>query len=468
MTSRELAIAARSGSDGTPLDVDPQWAWAAYEPDDERPWSRKLAGHLYRRAAFGANWQQLEGAVEAGPQVCVEQLVRPSETASSERSLDDYEAAAARSGGGEALRAWWLRRMLQTPHPLLEKMTLFWHGRFGISLARVNDSQLVFEHVRNLRANALGRYDQLLETVALDPAVYVGLDAAQSRKAIPNENLARQFMERFSVGSDHYGEEDVQEAARAFTGWFVLRGKLRFFEREHDVGTKSVLGRQGNWTGADVVRILLEHPATPRLLVRQLFRFFVSEVTEPTDELLEPLAGALTDDYQVGPVVEKILRSNLFFSAASYRQRIKSPVDFAVGSIRALEGNVPTIPLGADLAKLGQSLYAPPTVKGWVGGRHWINTATLIGREQLAMELLAPEGDYKGKLNPAQLAERYQQATTAKAAEWLVTLLLQDDVHPATQSALNEMIVASQDQPRAAWLREFSARILALPEYQLS
>ena len=232
----------------------------------------------------------------------------------------------------------------------------------------MNDSQLMMRHVRTLRSHALGSYRSLLDGVSQDPAVFLALGADANRKADPNELFSRQLMERFSLGPGHYGEEDVREAARAFTGWFVLRGRLRYFAHEYDAGPKRVLGQEGQWKPGDIVRIVLEQPATPRLIARKLFRWLVSEVDEPSDELMQPMAEMLGKQYDVGQVVETMLRSNVFFSEHALHRRIKSPVEYAVGLVRAFETLVPTLPLGALLAELGQDLYFPPTTRGWVGG----------------------------------------------------------------------------------------------------
>ena len=223
-----------------------------------------------------------------------------------------------------------------TQYPLRERMTIFWHGHFGVSNARVNDSQLMMRHVRTLRTHALGSYRALLDGVSQDPAVFLALGADANRKAFPNERFSRQLMERFSLGPGHYGEEDVREAARAFTGWFVLRGRLRYFAHEYDAGPKRVLGQEGQWQPGDIVRIVLEQPDTPRLIARKLFRWLISEVDEPSDELIQPMAEMLGKQYDVGQVVETMLRSNVFFSEHALHRRIKSPVEYAVGLITAL------------------------------------------------------------------------------------------------------------------------------------
>ena len=444
--------------------ADPEWAWAAYRPDDEQPWDLARAGHLYRRAAFGADWQQLQQAVADGPERSVEKLLRPgADVAAFNGTYDEYESSA----NAAALRAWWLRRMIQTPHPLLEKMTLFWHDHFAASSARVNHAPLMRDHVQLLREHALGSFPPLLEAVSRDPAMLVSVGADQNRKALPNDGYARELFARFSLGPGTFTETDVQEAARAFTGWFVLRNQLRYFPREHDAGVKRILGQEGNFDGGDVVRIVLQKPATPRLLVGKLYRWLISETHEPEETLLAPLAESFAKDYDVAKLVETMLRSNLFFSPAAYRQRVKSPVEFALGIIRGLNGMVPTARLGADLAELGQDLYHPPTVKGWEGGRWWLTGSTLVGRSNLAAALLSGAKPYDDQIDPWAVAGKHGKATVESAARFLMDLFLQGDLDEQVAKALLRTAGRGEDKP-AQRLRRFAHNVVTLPEFQLA
>ena len=448
--------------------ADPERAWAPYQPDARRPWGLALAGHLYRRAASGANWGQLRQALSDGPQRAVDKLLRPEgDVAAFHRTYDEYEASAAGSQSADTLRAWWLRRMIHTPHPLLEKMTLFWHDHFATSNSTVRSALLMHQHVELLRNNALGDYRRLLAAVSRDPAMLVATDSDTNRKARPNENFVRQLMQRFSLGPGNFSEQDVQEAARAFTGCFVLRNELRYIAREHDPGLKRILGHEGNFTGEDVVRIVLGEPATPRLVVRRLYRWLISETEEPGDELIAPLAESFAKDYDVSKLVETILRSNLFFSPAAYRQRVKSPVEFALGIIIGLEGLVSTSRLGSDLAALGQDLYRPPTVKGWPGGRHWINTATLVARSNLALTLLSGSEPYGDRLNPLGVAQKHGHATPESAGRFLLDLFLQGDVEDRVAETLLKTAEGGDADPSER-LRRLAHGVVTLPEFHLA
>jgi hypothetical protein len=450
--------------------TDPRWAWAAYQPDARRPWNIALTGHLYRRAAFGASWGQLQQALSDGPQRTVDKLLQPqADTAAFNSVYDGYEASAA--GSIDGLRAWWLRRIIQTPYPLLEKMTLFWHSHFATNSVNVNNPRLMLRHVQLLRSHALNSFRTLLKAIPRDPAVLIYLGAEANRKALPNENFTHPLMESFTLGPGHYTEKDVREAARAFTGWFVLRGRLRYIPREHDENVKQLLGQKGNFTGDDIVRILLDQRATAQTLVRKLYYWLICETEEPDLKLIAPLVASFAKDYDILRLVETMLRSNLFFSPAAYRRRIKCPVEFAVGVIKGLEGVVSTKQLAQDLAKLGQNLYHPPTVKGWTGGRHWINTATLVERYNLTLALLRGSGPYGNKLNPWIVAKKHDCSTFNSAARFLLDLFLQGDLESDVRDALLKMAQTPDNASGTDLvdtIRRFAHVVVTLPEFHLA
>ena len=441
---------------------DPAWAWARYEADARRPWTLALAGHLYRRAAFGATWDQLQRALRDGPQRTIDGLLRPeADVAAFNRQFDGYEEPSSHSRDANELRAWWLQRMMRTPHPLQEKMTLFWHGHFAANGARVDSAALMQQHVRLLRSQALGSFRELLPGIVRDPAMFLSFDAKAGRKAFLNENFPRALMETFALGAGNFTEDDVRGAARAFTGCFVLQDELRFIEREHDTGTKRILGREGRFAADDVARILLEQPATARLIVRKLYRWLISETAEPDDALLSPLAGSFAKNYDVMALVETVLRSNLFFSEAAYRQRIKSPVELVLGVLKGFEEGASATRLADALARLGQNLLHPPTVKGWTGGRNWINPATLAGRLNLVAALLKSDEAYGGRLNPAALAGRHAHPGADGGARFFGELFLQGD-------AKLDDIGADGGRDADARASRAAYAVLALPEFQLA
>jgi len=450
--------------------TDPDWAWAAYQPNAQQPWNLIQVGHLFRRAAFGANWGQLQQALSDGPQRTVDKLLEPqADTATFNNIYDKYDNSAA--GSIKSLRAWWLRRMIQTPQPLLEKMTLFWHSHFATKSDKVKNPRLMLQHIRLLRSQALSSFRDMLQAISQDPAVLIWLGADVNRKASPNENFARTLMEIFTLGPGHYNERDVSEAARAFTGWFVLRSQLRYIPREHDINTKEVLGERGHFNSDDVLRIVLKQPATSQMIVRKLYRLLICETEEPNALVINPLAESFAKDYDILKLTETMLRSNLFFSRAAYRQRIKSPVEFALGIVKAMEEVVSTTQLAQDLFDLGQNLYNPPTVNGWVGGQHWIDSATIVRRHNLALALLQGSKPYTDKLNPWILSNKYERSTIESAAQFLLDLFLQGDLAPNVHDTIMKKVQESSgsdiDDPERI-LRNFTHSVVTLPEFHLA
>jgi uncharacterized protein (DUF1800 family) len=273
--------------------------------------------------------------------------------------------------------------MLGTPYPLLEKMTLFWHDYFAVAGARVGKAGLIERRVRMLRKHALGRFDELLREVTRDPATLIALDARANRKAQPAEGFARALVGLYTLGPGQFRADNVQETARAFTGSFVLRDEFRFLPDQHDERSPSA---------DEALRKLLAHPATPRRVVRKLYRWLVSEMQEPSEALLNPLAETFARDFDIAKLAGTMLRSSHFFSSAAIRQRVKSPLEYALGIAAEFEVTVPPAQLHRQLAALGQDLLEPPTRAGWPGGRRWLNRFTLVGRHNLATTLLAGKG----------------------------------------------------------------------------
>jgi hypothetical protein len=380
--------------------IDPTEAWQPWRPSPADPWSRKWAAHLYRRAAFGPSRGDLVEAERLGPEGTLDLLLRGRPNAEHlQKDLTDIgRIAASRDDLGEQLRGWWLYCILQGGHPLREKMTLFWHNHFATSIVKVQSAPLMFRQNVLLRQHALGKFGPLLQEMSKDGAMLVWLDSNSNVKGRPNENYARELMELFSLGVGNYTEKDIREAARAFTGWHSDGYGFDFAASAHDDGIKTVLGQTGKWNGDDVVRIVLRQPAAARFLVGKLYQFLISENATPSDSFLEPLCVAFRQsDYDIAALVRTMLASRHFYSAHAFRQRVKSPVEFVVGAVRAVylrfgEGEAEYRPLPQQvlvprLEAMGQQLFAPPNVKGWRGGRSWLNTSTLLERANFAANL---------------------------------------------------------------------------------
>lgn len=372
------------------------------------------AAHLLRRAGLGGSPGEINGLVSLGREAAVDSLINYEQTDNGEmvallgRSFDfsnPFEFAKFNRG---ELERWWLTRMTHTRRPFEEKMTLFWHNHFATAASKVDD---IFMYLQNLtlRSHALGRFDDLLLKVAQDPAMLIWLDGITNVAGKPNENFSRELQELFTMGirevvtgEENYSELDVQEIARAFTGWKFFHPRLDpdpysyvFIENppEHDNGAKTVYGQQGNYNGKDIIDIVSAQPATARYLTWKLFNFFVYQLTnsEADRNTIEKFAAVYLKDnnHSIKRLVRAIFLSDEFFSERARFGLVKSPVELIVGAIKALgarynpgtsanqeNANI----LAAISIFLGQELFNPPDVAGWRLNLSWINTSTLLNR----------------------------------------------------------------------------------------
>jgi uncharacterized protein (DUF1800 family) len=446
-------------------ELDPAWAWSAFEPTAESPWDRAAAAHLFRRIGFGADSRQLDEAVKATPAEIVQRLVRgEAADEAAAKELDALGDTVAASGNPEALAAWWLHRMIHTTDAALEKLTLFWHGHFATSGAKVRDAQLMLAQNRMFRRHARGPFEALVLAVSRDPAMLLYLDSATNRKVRPNENYAREVMELFCLGLDNYTERDIQETARSFTGWEVRNGRFRFNSFQHDTAEKTIFGRRGNFDGDEAVRIILDQPAAARFIAGKLFRYYVADEPDPRAELIEPLAAMLRENgFEIGPVVERIAGSRLFFSPHARARKIRAPVDSSLNLLKALETTTNTKRLAEDLLQLGQGVFFPPNVKGWDGGRTWINSSTLIGRANLVRRLVADSQDRFAGGSLAALVEKHA-GSPDEAVDWLAGVLLAAPLMESSRQTLVD-IARQGDKPQA--YANLVTAIGTLPEFQL-
>jgi uncharacterized protein (DUF1800 family) len=467
-------------ADATEKTIDPRWAWEPYRPSAQAPWDVRRVGHLYRRASFGATHAELEEGVKAGPEAVLDRLLKGGpRQAEFDAEMAPLARTIARANNAQQLQAWWLARMLYSPHPLQEKLTLFWHNHFATSNAKVQSARFMLGQYERLRRHALGNFATLLREMSSDPAMMVWLDTRDSKKGNPNENYARELMELFSLGIGHYTEKDIREAARAFTGWEIQGAEAVFNQRQHDDGTKTVLGQKGPWKGEDVVRICLEQKAAAPFIAGKLYTFLVSETVPATPELLGPLADRFrTSGYDFGALARTVLSSNLFFSRAAYRTRVKAPVDFALGIVRALEGRIGTSAVAVALDGLGQKVFYPPDVKGWLGGPTWLNGQTLLFRQNLALALTSTEDPrFASRTDPAALARKYGLNSDEAVVDFFLRLFLQGDVPAPTRARLLDYQRRAHGlQMPAYWsaadaaghrVRALCHLVLTLPEFQL-
>ena len=373
------------------------------------------ARHLLTRTGFGATDAEIRGYTGLGREQAVARLlqgvrttaVTPIPAALNEfvrpghiKALPDDERKAVVAQqfiASVELRTWWLREMLDTPSPLTERMTLFWHNHFVSAQTKVKSPVLMLRQNLLLRQHAVGNFATLLHAVARDPAMLVYLDNAQNRKAEPNENFAREVMELFTLGEGRYGERDVKEAARAFTGWSLDPddGTFVFRRFQHDGGDKTVLGRTGNLDGDDVLDVLLAQPACAEFIVGKLWHEFVSP--EPDAAEVTRIAAVLRNArYDIRTALRLLLTSDAFYAPDKRAVLIKSPVELVVGTLHGFGVETGELaPFAFLTAALGQNLFSPPNVKGWPGGETWINSTTLLQRRQFLDRLFRGE-DLRG------------------------------------------------------------------------
>jgi len=380
-------------------------------------WNDATAAHLLNRASFGATPTEIEVARKKGLSSVVGELVdvgtdaanAPPPVWAHPRNIRQIrkEIKAARNLGenfqekvrgvrmkeGENtldLRRWWLERMMTGLAPLLEKMTLFWHGHFATSVQKVKDAYWMWLQNDTLRRNALGNFAALTKKMSRDPAMMIYLDLQQSRKEHPNENWARELMELFTVGIGNYTEQDIREAARAFTGYRIdmTTQQFRFAPFQQDLGRKTFMGRTGAFNGDDIIDILMKQPACAQFIGRKLWRYFVED--DPPQQIVDAVSSRIREhNYDMRPVLREIFSSEEFYSDRAMRTQIKSPIHYIVQTSKLLEAKLPSpIVTQNAMRQMGQILFAPPNVKGWDGGKAWISTSTLLFRYNFANYLI--------------------------------------------------------------------------------
>lgn len=447
-------------------------AWMPYAPSDSEPWNLRRVVHMHRRAGFAATWSELERDLHDGPQTSLDRLLNghahtigvPADFESTAGVIGDAAVAANNPG---RLKAWWLYRMVFSPDPLTERLTLFWHNHFATSNLKVNDVALMRGQNEIFRRHAKARFGELLPLAVKHPATLVWLDADSNRADHPNENLAREIMEVFTLGVGHYKETDVKEAARALTGWSIKRGEFRDEGRYHDDGEKVILGNSGRWRGGDLVRTLLAHPALPQRLAQRICELFMAEGAVDQGARESLVLGLRQNDLDIGWAVETVLRSQRFFADCNIANRIAGPVEFVVGMVRALEMFDPppsTLMLSEWAANLGQDLFYPPNVFGWPGGRSWITSRSVIARRNFAAAVV--NGSVRNPARPLDamaLAHLYEYAQDASTVEEFFGNLLLGSRRDSRQGL--DQIGRGTLTPEVA--NRLLESVLASPEIQL-
>ena len=285
---------------------------------------------------------------------------------------------------------WWANRMLASEQPLREKAALFWHGHFATNEDKVRDYRKMLLQVETFQRLGLANFRDLLIAIAQDPAMLVFLDAGVNTKDSLNENFAREIMELFTMGVGEYSEEDVREAARAFTGWSVKGLEFHIDPETHDAGAKDFLGERGHFDGIEIIDRILARPQTSQFIAAKLYRYFVQDDLSPAAE--EQLGQRLRHyNYEIGDFLTELFVSQDFYASAG--EHIKSPVELVVSTYKKMGlTQVPGVPdFNVVTGALGQRLMHPPTVAGWSQGRSWITPSLLFERGNFVLDVVSPD-----------------------------------------------------------------------------
>lgn len=390
----------------------------------------------------------------------------------------------------------WLENMVDSDQQLLEKMAFFWHGHFASRNLNVFFQQQMLDVIRQ---NALGSFRNLLHEVSKSAAMLNFLNANQNRKDHPNENFAREVMELFTLGRGNYTENDVKEAARAFTGWGAnVKGEYVFRKFQHDNGSKTVLGKSGNFAGEDVLDILLEQKQTAKFITQKIYRFFVNDVIDKvkTDWLADRFYKS---DYNISKLMEDIFTSDWFYDEKNTGVKIKSPIELLAGIRRMLPMKLENEEAQLLLQRvLGQMLFYPPNVAGWPGGKTWIDSSTLMMRMRLP-QLFSDNDEFNvtpktdddqmmGRTNDGQPNVQQRKQTMGKAGKpikadifWENFLkhfegIPSEQLLDAVQAALlqlkpvytaNLIKQYADASGRENFLKTAALQIMSTPEYQM-
>lgn len=413
----------------------------------------------------------------------METLTKDEKRALQKQSREDLKSLNLR----------WLDEMINSQAQFREKMSLFWHGHFACRVVNIYFQQQLLDIIRS---NAFGNFSDLLRVVSKSPAMLQFLNNQQNKKQHPNENFAREVMELFTLGRGNYTENDVKEAARAFTGWgFNLQGEFVFRPFQHDTGSKTFLGKIGNFNGDDIINILLEQKQTAHFITKRIYRYFVNEKTDEVKTAW--LASRLYESgYDIKKLMTDIFTSDWFYEEKHIGTKIKSPVELIAGIRRLLP-----MEMQNDNAQLlfqralGQILFYPPNVAGWPGGKSWIDSSTLMLRLRIPQILTAnetisirPKSDddvMMGQMMDDKVAARvnnaYAEKTGTATVDWATVAAIFESIPREnlltnilatilqSSSKVSTVLLAKylNNESRENFIKSAIINLMSTPEYQL-
>ncbi len=451
--------------------------------------------HLYWRAGFGCSpseWKQRQGL---SINTAVEGLFSEAKqsrplseaglllTNKRAKDLSPAEKKALKDRSRQLLADanvdWVMRMALSAESALLERMSLFWHGHFA---CESKTPLVAIRQLNALREHALGNFKDLVLAIARDPSMIRYLNNQQNKKRAPNENFARELLELFTLGIGHYSEQDIKEAARAFTGWSSnMRGEFIFRERQHDFDSKTFMGKTGNFDGEDIIDIILEQPQAARFIVSKIYRYFVNET--PDEARIQQLATQFyQSNYDIGKLMYSIFTSDWFYDAKNIGTKIKSPIELFAGIFRTLSvSEIDAKSLIYAQRVLGQTLFKPPNVAGWKGGKAWIDNATLLFRLNLVEYLQRGSKVRARKQDNDEMMQSTRNSRKAividihdimqeldNSSEQETYVALRDYLLPSSQNIDASKILPFVDKStKESYIKSLILRLMSVPEYQL-
>ncbi len=474
--------------------------------------SKKKIQHLYSRAGFGISLSNLEKITNSSIENQVSKFFNASKQYTElkiEHGIDNVlsmtkeerqamtkeqkkEIRKLSRENVQKLNLKWIEKMVNEPAVLREKMTLFWHGHFAC-----RDGNSVFNENQNnvFRKNALGKFSDLLFAISKDAEMLGFLNNQQNKKESPNENFAREVMELFTLGRGNYTENDIKNAARAFTGWgYDQEGTFAFRKRQHDDDTKTFMGKSGNFSGDDILNMILENRKTADFITTKIYKFFVNEA-QPDKSIIKELSNDFYDSgYDIQKLLSDIFSSDWFYDEKNIGANIKSPTELLVGMMRNFKINFQNEkPILAIQKNLGQVLLYPPNVAGWAGGKSWIDTSTMMLRMKLPEILFKSSelqfemkedpqemGEVMTKLKPKDKALYKQVKTTIDINDYISSLSGKDNdeilktladsilMKIPGQETMNAVKKYLDTSTKENFIESSIMRLLSVPEYQLS
>ncbi len=489
-------------------DLTPSEAWS---PLPASSWNEANAKHLLRRIGFSAPEVAVDASLSTGmdqtiqnafaqakvmepPEGLRDTIISYKNLRERQRLMSDTERRTERQMLQKKNRELvvdltinWLQHAANPHNSAFEKWGLFWENVFVVTEQKVKNPALLYQYQLMLRAHSFKNFGSLSKAVTKNPAMITFLDLQQNKKGKPNENFARELFELFMLGEGNYSETDIKEAARAFTGYRATDGEFRVISSQHDTGDKTVFGRTGNWDGDDIVDLALEQPAARLFIPRELCRHYLSDDIFP-DEFLKPLGdGWAANDFSLNWLAAKFFSSRIFYASQFKGNKIKSPFEFLIGLLQDLELDLPPLPRSIipALRSMGQSYLNPPNVRGWVGGKHWINSATLIQRRQIVEGFFNPPTQNRLNGDEERAMEKAKEAgkgnffvTKSKGEEWVSippgeridhfsNTWLANPLEPRAKQSMIDFLSKNKAKPLPA-TRTVAITLLQSPEYQLA